>query len=105
VKAILKSLFQKSKIALIQMKVIITDPLGWIAWFLANLVVSAFWYVPFGIGLLFGIDWLYQFGITMFIAMWMPPPIESIFVAFLTIFFYKLLKLKNKSKKGGKENH
>ncbi len=101
-KAFFKDILHKSKIALIQMKKIISDPLGWVAWFLANCVVSAFWFIPFGIGLLFGIDWLYQLGGTIFVAMWMPPPIESIAVAFLTIFFYKILKL---LRKGGKENH
>lgn len=79
-----------------KIKTLLLTKEGWIAWFLANLVVSAFWYVPFGIGLLFGIDWLYQLGITVFVAMWMPPPIESVFVAFLTIFFYNILKRNKK---------
>jgi hypothetical protein len=87
---------QRFSALLKKIKTLLLTKEGWIAWFLANVVVSAFWYVPFGIGLLFGIDWLYQLGITVFVTMWMPPPIESVFVAFLTIFFYNILKRNKK---------
>lgn len=71
---------------------LVYDPLGWISWIIANLIVSAFWYVPMGLGLLLGSATLMAIGTTVFVAMWMPPPIESVAVAFLTIFFYKVLK-------------
>jgi hypothetical protein len=89
------SLWQKTKKAISnatkEVKTIITTKEGWIAWFVANIVFSATWYVPMAIGIVFNSPEILAFGTTMFIVQWSPPPIETVFVLFLTIFFHKVL--------------
>jgi hypothetical protein len=72
---------------------------GWISWLIANIVFSATWYVPITIGFVFDLPEVLAFGTAVFFIQWAPPPIETVFVFFLTVFFHKLLFAKKHIKK------
>ena len=74
-----------------EMKRIVSTKEGWIAWFIANMVFSATWYVPVAIGYIFDLPEVLSLGVSIFLIQWAPPPIETVFVFFLTVFFYKWL--------------
>ena len=92
----MKQFIEKSKK---ELKQFFATPRGFLSWLLANIIVSAVWYIPMIIGLLFNQEEMLALGIALFVAMWMPPPIESFIVAFLTALFYKTIF---KEKKNGK---
>lgn len=74
----------------------ITTYRGWLSWIIANLIVNSPWIVT---GILFVITnerhfLVYTTAIMAF--QWLPLPIESIAVAFLTILIYKKVFKKGK---------
>jgi hypothetical protein len=76
---------------LFELKEAVTTYKGWLAWILANLIVSSPWIIT---GILYVITneqkfLIYTTAIMAF--QWLPLPIESVAVAFITIFIYKLL--------------
>jgi hypothetical protein len=84
-----KKLAIKLKDATIEMGKIVLSKRGFLSWCLANVIVSSVWFIPMALGFVFNQpEWL-AFGSGLFVLMWLPPPIESFAVAFLTIFFYK----------------
>lgn len=87
------------KVALDEIKQIMTTKEGWTAWFLANVVVNIPW-LAYLIGYLFTFDSEYlKIAGIIYALMWAPPPIETFVVAFLTPLFYKIiLKIKGKTK-------
>jgi uncharacterized membrane protein YfcA len=77
-------------------KEVITTPRGIIAWLLANILVNIVWEVALILWVITQDDAYLVFAGAVYAAMWLPPPIEPIFVAVMTVVFYRMLKKKNK---------
>jgi bacteriorhodopsin len=83
-------------------KEVISTPRGIVAWLVANVLVNIIWEYYLVMWLITqDANYLALAG-AVYAAMWLPPPIEPIFVAVATVFFYRLfgkLNLFSKKKK------
>ena len=87
---------QSFKELLRELKEAVTTYKGWISWAVANLIVSSPWIIT-GILYVFTNDNNFLVYTTSIMAFqWLPLPIESIAVAFITIFIYKKVFKKGK---------
>ena len=72
---------------------------GWISWVLANLIVSSPWIFTGIIYVVTGEQKFLVYTTSIMAFQWLPLPIESIAVALITIFIYKLLTKKHVEKR------
>ena len=87
----IKELGGKFKKASIEMARIVFSVRGFLSWGLANVIVSSVWFIPLALGYLFNQPEWYALGVSLFVLMWLPPPIESILVVILTLFFFLII--------------
>ena len=78
------------KVMTFTFKEVITTPRGIVAWLVANVLVNIVWEFYLVMWLITqDANYLVLAG-AVYAAMWLPPPIEPIFVAVATVFFYRL---------------
>lgn len=78
------------KVLTLTFKEVITTPRGIVAWLIANVLVNIIWEYYLVMWLITqDANYLALAG-AVYAAMWLPPPIEPIFVAVATVFFYRL---------------
>jgi hypothetical protein len=78
------------KVITLTFKEVITTPRGVVAWLIANVLVNIIWEYYLVMWLITqDANYLALAG-AVYAAMWLPPPIEPIFVAVATVFLYRV---------------